>query len=67
VDLRKLLIATQITFGMLASLLWAAAVAGAASVGLIVAVNASLSKTSTATAACHRLLAATKKCGCAVS
>jgi MFS family permease len=54
VDLRKLLIATQITFGMLASLLWAAAVAGAASVGLIVAVNASLSKTSTATAACHR-------------
>jgi MFS family permease len=39
VDLRKLLIATQTTFGLLAGLLWAAAAAGVASVGLIVAVN----------------------------
>jgi MFS family permease len=39
VDLRKLLIATQIAFALLAALLWAVAAAGAASVGLIVAVN----------------------------
>src|SRR5208282_6269197 len=39
VDLRKLLIATQTAFGLLAALLWAAAAAGAASVGLIVAVG----------------------------
>jgi len=39
VDLRKLLIATQIAFGLLAGLLWALAAAGAASVGLIVAIN----------------------------
>lgn len=39
VDLRKLLIATQTAFGLLAALLWAAAAAGAASVGLIVAVS----------------------------
>jgi MFS family permease len=39
VDLRKLLIATQIAFGLFAALLWAAAAAGLASVGLIVAIN----------------------------
>ena len=38
-DLRRLLIITQILFGVLAALLWIAAVAGAASVGLLVAVG----------------------------
>jgi MFS family permease len=39
VDLRKLLIGTQTAFGLLAALLWATAASGAASVGLIVAIN----------------------------
>jgi MFS family permease len=39
VDLRKLLIATQVAFGLLAGLLWAVAAAGSASVGLVVTVG----------------------------
>jgi MFS family permease len=39
VDLRKLLIATQAAFGLLAGLLWAVAAAGSASVGLVVTVG----------------------------
>ena len=39
VDLRKLLIATQVAFGLLAALLWAVAAAGTASVGLVVTVG----------------------------
>jgi len=38
-DLRRLLIVTQVLFGLLAALLWIAAVAGDASVGLLVAVS----------------------------
>ncbi len=40
VDLRKLLIVTQILFGVLAGVLWILASAGSASVGLIIAINA---------------------------
>jgi MFS family permease len=39
VDLRKLLIATQAAFGLLAAILWAVAAAGSASVGLVVTVG----------------------------
>jgi MFS family permease len=39
VDLRKLLIATQTAYGLLAASLWAVAAAGSASVGLVVAVG----------------------------
>jgi MFS family permease len=39
VDLRRLLIGTQIAFGLLALALWIAAVSGSASVALIVAIN----------------------------
>jgi MFS family permease len=39
VDLRKLLIATQAAFGLLAALLWAVAAAGSATVGLVVTVG----------------------------
>jgi MFS family permease len=39
VDLRKLLIATQAAFGLLAATLWAVAAAGSASVGLVVTVG----------------------------
>jgi MFS family permease len=39
VDLRKLLMATQAAFGLLAALLWAVAAAGSASVGLVVTVG----------------------------
>ena len=40
VDLRKLLIVTQTLYGLFAALLWALAVAGAASVGALVAIGA---------------------------
>ncbi|HEY6493583.1 MAG TPA: MFS transporter, partial [Trebonia sp.] len=39
VDLRRLLIGTQLAFGLLAGLLWALAVAGKASVPVIVAIS----------------------------
>jgi MFS family permease len=39
VDLRRLLLATQLTFGVLAGALWVIATVGSPSVGLIVAIN----------------------------
>jgi MFS family permease len=39
VDLRKLLIGTQVTFGVLAGILWVIAAAGSASVALVVAIG----------------------------
>jgi hypothetical protein len=61
VDLRKLLIATQAAFGLLAGLLWAVAAAGSASVGLVVTVGVVLDRRLPRTTSVCQFVGATER------